>query len=99
MTGTKDMNPYTDPTKAATLSAKEICDIIKTCQRHNVSSFKFHELALEFGEQPKKLAAVVNTPADEQDHSDSEPDLDQMMVEDPSAYERFLSQERHQTED
>lgn len=84
----------------ASLSAKDICDIIKSCQRNGVSSFKFRELVLQFGDTPRQeRAAVAVTPASEDDSGDYEPDLDQMMVEDPVAYEKFLSEHMEKQEE
>lgn len=83
------------------LTAKDICDIIKSCQRNGVSSFKFRELVLEFGDKPKQeRAATGSTRTEEEDGpGDFEPDLDQMMVEDPVAYEKFLSESLEKQED
>ena len=88
------------PDAEASLSAKDICDIIKSCQRNGVSSFKFRELVLQFGDQPKRERAAVGTsPPVEDSPGDFEPDLDQMMVEDPVAYEKFLSEHMEKQED
>lgn len=92
---TKDL---TGPAEAS-LTAKDICDIIKSCKRNSVSSFKFRELVLMFGDNPKQeRAAVASTPG-EDGPEDFEPDLDQMMVEDPVAYEKFLSENLEKQED
>lgn len=81
------------------LSAKELCDIIRSCRKNGVSTFKFQGLALEFGDQSKIKDKAVVPKAVEDDAGDYEPDLDQMMVEDPVAYEKFLSENMDEQED
>ncbi len=85
-------------------SASEICDIIKSCKKHGVSSFKFNGLALTFGDQPKETAAWTNRGGSKRSDLESSeegesPDLDQLMVEDPGAYERILAEQQEANED
>lgn len=75
------------------LSAKDVCDIIKSCKKSGVTSFRFGELDLQFGDQPKPAKPGSSSSLAEKDDEQSEdnPDLDQLMVEDPAAYERYVA--------
>lgn len=98
----------TKPAEEATdarLSAKGVCDIIRACHKHNVSSLKFEGLALEFGHNNrvanKEAAAAwdksVVAESEQQDLQDRDydptqhPDFDQLMVENPVEFERMLA--------
>lgn len=79
----------------AKLSAKDVCDIILACHTSNVSSLKFNELALEFGNhsktEPDPVLEVAAKEAGDRVEPDYEPDLEQLMIDDPVAYEKYLT--------
>lgn len=77
-------------------SAKEVCAIISACKKNGVASFNFRGLALTFGEQPKVTQGWGGRRATGSDDAavEDEPDLDQLMVEDPEAYERILADQQ-----
>lgn len=80
-----------DSSDGGGISAKDLCAIIETAHKHKVSTLKFRGLALEFtpkADRQKKVEQVVPAPGDDE-LPPSEEDLDQLMVEDPVAFEKW----------
>ncbi len=72
--------------KSALLKAEEVCRIISTCSRSNVSVLKFRDLYVKFGPTPIRGVKVQNCT------SESPPENFSFAAPDPSAPEAEISE-------
>lgn len=96
-----------EPTRKKTLSSTDICEIIKTSSQFGVSSLKFGDVEIQFGQKSATTPIQETTPVTEiteKDHErmnkesleEQEADLrqaqlDQMQIEDPARYEQLIA--------
>ena len=82
------------------LTSEEVCNIIHACQRGGVSDLTFKNLKISFGQ-------VVNKTVEKQDDGVylkpltprselEERQMEQMMIDDPSAWERAYIEQQEQ---
>lgn len=94
--------------KIGLVKAKDICQVIKACVKGKVTSFKFGDLQLEFGEidQSKQTHVMVETKPDDKEavkiseEAERKLSLDQLRADaeelklsDPLGYEQFIEGE------
>ncbi len=91
------------------VSAKELCDLIKTCAKNGVNTFHIGNIKLEFGkvDQPiqspiiltqtsvdETQAVKISAEAERQMSFDRlQQEVDELKLSDPLAYEKFIEGE------